>query len=132
MKLKIFIFCLILFSLFGYLQWGDNNHIFLFQAEIEIIQKLFQDPGSVIHPLTLLPLIGQVLLLILLFQKKPSKLLIFIGMGGIGLLFLLMLFVGLIGLNIKIILSTLPFLIICVLIIRYFRGLKHLDSQMLK
>ena len=41
MKSKILNFLLIIFSLFGYLEWSGNQHIFLFEAEIEIFSKLF-------------------------------------------------------------------------------------------
>lgn len=70
MKSKLLNFLLIVTSLLGYLEWGGDNHIFLFKAEAEILSKLFTDPLSVLHPFTLLPLAGQIILLITLFQKK--------------------------------------------------------------
>ena len=112
MKPKILNALLVLTSLLGYLEWGKDNKQFLFQAEVEIVSKLFTDPTSVIHPLTLLPLAGQLLLLITLFQKSPNKLLTFIGIGGLSLLRGLMLFIGIISLNLKILCSTLPFLVL--------------------
>ncbi len=111
MKSKILNFLLIISSLFGYLEWGGGNHMFLFIAEKEIVTKLFIDPKSVIHPFILFPLIGQVLLMISLFQKKPSKKLTYIGMSMLGVLLLFMLFIGLLGSNLKIICSTIPFLL---------------------
>ena len=53
MKSKILNLLLIVTSLFGYLEWGGNNSILLFQAEADIISKLFTDPTSVIHPFIL-------------------------------------------------------------------------------
>jgi hypothetical protein len=64
---------LVLTSLLGYLEWGTGNKMFLFQGELLIITKLFSNPESVIHPFILLPLFGQVLLIITLFQKQPGK-----------------------------------------------------------
>ncbi len=119
MKNKILNLGLILTSLIGYLEWGGGNNMFLIQGEIEIVSKLFNNPNSVIHPLTLLPLIGQVILIFTLFQKKPGKLLTFLGMGGIGVLLLLMFVIGLMEVNYKIIASVLPFLVVAILTIRH-------------
>jgi len=120
-KYKVLCLFLILSSLLGYLEWGGNNHTFLFKAEAEIIFRLFSNPASVIHPFVILPLLGQMFLLITLFQRKPNKALVYIGIGGIGLLFVLMFFIGLISLNFKIVLSTIPFILFSVLTIVYFR-----------
>ena len=111
MRGKILNFLLLLTSLFGYLEWGKDNQMFLFEAEADIFEKLFSDPLSVIHPLILLPLAGQVLLLITLFQVKSSKILTHIGFWSIAVLLLMMFIVGILNLNFKIILSTLPFLL---------------------
>ncbi len=121
MKAKILNVCLILTSLIGYLEWGNNNSMFLLEGEIEVISKLFNDPTSVMHPFTLLPLTGQILLLITLFQKSPGKWLTFIGLGGISVLLLFMLYISIISLNYKIALSTLPFLFTGFLVIRHRR-----------
>lgn len=110
MKKKILNLCLVITSLFGYLEWGKNNSIFLFMGEWEILKKIFTEPLSVLHPLVVLPLIGQILLIVTLFQKEPGKKLTYIGFASISILFLLMLFIGVIDVNIKILASTLPFL----------------------
>lgn len=123
-KAKILTALLIISSLFGYLEWGQNNHILLFQAEAEIITKLFTDPLSALHPFTVLPLLGQVFLLITLFQKKQSKILTYIGIGGIGILLALMFLIGCIELNYKILLSTVPFLLLAFINIRHHRKTK--------
>lgn len=91
--------------------------MFLFQAEWEVIRRLATDPVSVAHPFTLIPLLGQVLLIVTLFQKEPSRWLTYIGLACIGLLLLLMTFIGVIGLNYKILLSTVPFIVTAVLAI---------------
>jgi len=120
MKQKTINLLLILSSLLGYLEWGGGNHLFLLQAEGELLRKMFSDPTSVIHPFTLMPLAGQIILAITLFQKTPSKVLTFIGIGCIILLFLLMLFIGISIKNLKIFSSTIPFIFLSVLtILRY-------------
>lgn len=121
MKSRILNALLILTSLIGYLEWGSGNHTFLFQAEAELFRKLFSDPLSALHPLTVLPLVGQVILVFTLFQAVPGKQLTLIGMTFLAVLLLLMTFVGLLSLNPAIVGSTLPFLVVSTLTILHHR-----------
>lgn len=125
MKSKILNFLLVLTSLIGYLEWGEKQKLFLFQAEYEILSKLFKDPFSVLHPFTIIPLAGQSLLLSTLFQKIPNKAITYISIAGIGLLFGLMFIVGLISLKFKILFSTLPFITMAIITIRFHKKLKN-------
>jgi hypothetical protein len=111
---------LIFTSLFGYLEWGKDSHSFLFQVEFEVFSQFFTNPASVPHPFILVPLFGQVLILVTLFQSNPSKILTYIGMACLGLLLGLMFFIGLWGFNFKILISTLPFTVTVILVIRNF------------
>jgi hypothetical protein len=121
MKSKILNLGLILTSLFGYLEWGSGNHAFLFQAEWELLGKLFTDPVSVIHPFTLLPLAGQLILLFTLFQRTPGKWLTLTGLACISILLVFMFLVGVMALSWKIVLSTLPFLLVGVWVVLHHR-----------
>lgn len=121
MKSKTLNFLLIIFSLFGYLEWSGNNHLFLFEAEIEIFSKLFTSPISVLHPFIILPVISQFLLLFTLFQNKPSKKLTYISIFGLGILFVFMLFIGIISLNYKIALSSIPFIVVSIVTMLHHR-----------
>lgn len=114
MKEKALNIGLVLTSLIGYLEWGEDNHSFIFQTEGEIIAKLIQEPMSVMHPLVLIPLIGQILLIITLFQKTVSKRLTFAGIGTMAILLVLMFAIGIMGTNIKIMASTAPFIALSV------------------
>ena len=124
MKEKVFNFLLLITSLFGYLEWSGNSHTFLFQAEADIVYKIFTNPVSIIHPFVLLPFTGQILLLFTLFQKTPSKILTYIGISGLGLLLGFMFVIGVMSLNAKITLSTIPFLVVLFLTIRNVRRSK--------
>lgn len=115
MKSKILNFFLIVTSLLGYLEWGKNTYTFLFQAEFEILIKIFKDTKSVLHPFTILPLIGQLILIITLFQKTPSKILTYIGIVSLSVLLLFMFLIGLMSMNYKIIFSTIPFIVTSIL-----------------
>lgn len=110
MKTRILLALLIITSLMGYLAWGKDQHSFLAEVEWKIIRLTFSDPKSIIHPFVLIPMAGQLLLLISIFRQKPNMWLIYSGMGCIGLLLGFMLFIGILALNFYIILSTLPFL----------------------
>ncbi len=125
MKSKIFNFLLLITSLIGYLEWGGNSHMFLFQAEGEILSKLFTKPLSVLHPFTILPFIAQVILIVTLFQTKPNKLLTYLSIGGLGILLVFMFVIGIMSLNYKILFSTIPFIVVAILAIRHYRNLNE-------
>lgn len=117
MKRKILNLLLIVTSLIGYLEWGTDRKMFLFQGEWEVLARLLQDPVGVAHPFTLMPLFGQILLLITLFQKQPGRILTFVGLACLSLLLLFMFLIGVLSVNFKILLSTIPFIITGVLVI---------------
>ena len=121
MRAKLLNLLLILTSLMGYLEWGGGRSVFLFQAEAEMFSRALVDPASVVHPFTMLPVLGQLALLVTLFQKRPSKALTYAGIAGIGLLLGLMCFIGVIDFNVRILASTLPFLVLAVLAMREHR-----------
>lgn len=125
MKSKVLNFLLLVTSLLGYLNWSGNNHIFLFKAEVEVISKLFKDPVSVIHPMTLIPLIGQLILFITLFQNKPNKVLTLLGISGIGILLYLLFIIGLISSNFLISISSVPFVVLSIYTIRFHHNTKE-------
>lgn len=125
MKSKTLNFLLIIFSLFGYLEWSGNNHLFLFEAEIEIFSKLFTSPISVLHPFIILPVISQFLLLFTLFQNKPSKKLTYISIFCLGILLGFMLIIGIISLKYKIALSTIPFIVVSIVTMLHHRKFKE-------
>ena len=125
MKYKLLNAALIATSVLAYLEWSGDSSMFLLSAEAEIIAKLFTDPASVIHPFTLLPLAGQLILLATLFQKRPGRGLTYVGLGCIALLLYFIFIIGIMAMNIKIFGSTLPFVTISVLtIIAYQRRRK--------
>lgn len=121
MKSKLFNFLLIVSSLTGYLEWSGNSHSFLFQAEGKIITKLFTDPVEALHPFTILPMIGQILLIITLFQKTPARSLTYISIVGLGILLGFIFIIGVMSMNFKIMISAVPFIIISIITIRHHR-----------
>lgn len=120
MKVKLLSALLILTSLMGYLEWGQGQHLFLLQAEGEIMIKLWTDPKSVLHPLISMPLLGQILLAITIVQRTPSRTLFYLGTGSLLILLGLMFLIGIISFNLKILFSTLPFLAMSVVTLIHF------------
>lgn len=121
MKARVLNFLLLATSLFAYLEWGDKQHLFLFQAELMLFSKLMHDPLAVLHPMIVLPFIGQVLLLITLFQKKPNKLYTILSLIFLGMLIVFIFVVGLLSLNMKITIASFPFIVISILILKQIR-----------
>lgn len=107
---KIINLALVIFSMLGYMEWGNHYHAFVIQGEMEVLAKLFTDPMAALHPFTVIPFLGQMMLLYTLFQKEPGKWLSFAGIACTSLLLLLILFIGIISLRTGTILSVLPFI----------------------
>ena len=105
---RIINIAIVLTSLIGYLKWGPNS-MFLFQMEADILAKMFVNPLDTIDPFTVLPMLGQILLVITFFQKKPSKNLTIAGVLCIGLLLGFIFVIGLISLSAEITIASLPF-----------------------
>lgn len=97
---------------------GRKQCCFFFRAEAVIISKLIQSPADVVHPFTMLPLLGQILLIITLFQSKPGKKLTYTAIAFIGVLMIFILFTGIISMNLKVAVSVIPFLALSVFAIR--------------
>jgi hypothetical protein len=106
----------------GYLEWAKDQHFFVYALEYDLFLKFTRHPNEVLHPLIIIPFIGQVFLIIALLQNKPNKNLIFLGIGCLSLLYLMLFIVGIAAANLKIILSSLPFLILSALIIKMNRN----------
>lgn len=122
MREKLLNAALVVTSLIGYLEWGGGNSAFLFEAEWALLVQLVRDPASTLHPFTLFPLAGQVMLLVTLFQRPPSRWLTYLGLGGLGLLLGFMFVIGLLGMNLWTVVSCVPFLVVAAVTIRHHRG----------
>lgn len=86
----------------------------MFQIIGSIAGNLPSDPFMLLHPAILIPLVGVLMLLTTLFRKGPSKWLTLLGLTCLGMLVVFLLFIALVGMNLKMLLSQLPFMIIAV------------------
>jgi hypothetical protein len=106
----------VLASMLGYLQWGENQHQFLFQTEAELFRKGWGDPGSVVHPFILLPLFGQLLLLVNAFVARPRKGLIYLGIALIGLLYGLLIIIAFLSSSMLVKVAVFPYSIMAIVL----------------
>ncbi len=120
-KTKYLVLLTLISSLLVYLEWGGGNKMFLYQGEVELIKKMVTNPLSIVHPFILLPLIGQVLLILTLFLKGIRRRLIYLGILGIAILVVFVFFIGVLKMEVKILGSTIPFLLTAILLIREVR-----------
>ena len=102
---------ILLSSLIGYFEWGGGNSGYLFSLEYDLIRKGMSS-NELMHPFILLPLVGQILLLVSMFY--PKRALVITGILLLSVIMLMILLVGLLSMNFKIILSALPFLVLSV------------------
>lgn len=112
---------LLISSLFGYLDWAKDQKHFLYELELEIFSKFASNPMSVLHPFTLIPFVGQLLLFITIFQKTPNKKFTYIAIACLGLLMFMLLLVGILSKNMKIIICSMQFIVLSIVTIIYFR-----------
>jgi hypothetical protein len=117
---KIALLCLLVSSLLGYMEWGGGNSAFLFQAEYQIFTQNQSGLATFTHPLILIPLLGQLLLCIALIQKSPDWRLVLAAVIGFGILYLLLFFIGVMEMNWKMLLGSLPFILSAIWAIRLF------------
>ncbi len=118
---KLFTLLLILTSLLGYLEWGKGNHAFLGQVEYELLFQRTPQQDAFMHPFVLVPLVGQLLLLISLFQKTPRRWMIYTGIICLSLIMVFLFAIGIMSGNLCIALSAVPFIITAVITIIQIR-----------
>lgn len=97
-------------SFFGYLEWGNQSQ-FIAEIEFNLLIKITQTVEAFIHPFILLPLLGQIVLLISFLLPKPKIWLVIIASSGIALLFLMLLLIGILNSNLKMTCGSFPFLV---------------------
>lgn len=108
---------IILSSLFPYLSWGKgSNSAFLFEIEWQIFSHINTDASALLHPMVLIPITGQLVILIfgVIYPKIP---LVYLGILCLFMLIGFVMFIGFFSQNSQIILSCIPFLLTSVLYI---------------
>jgi hypothetical protein len=118
-QIKHLVNCLVVVTFFlGYMEWGADNRAFLFQAAAALLISLPNDLEGLLNPFVIIPLAGMIMLVITFFQKNPSRKLSLIGLACLAVFMVFLFFIGLISMNFKIALSTIPFLACAMLSLR--------------
>ncbi|MEI7801620.1 MAG: hypothetical protein WCI97_03125 [Bacteroidota bacterium] len=108
--LRLFNIGLLLTFSICYLEWpGHADYMLQLQIAVFTSNDLI---AAFTHPAIITPLIGELLILISLI--RPNKKLTLLGMILLGLIVLLFLAIGIMGVNFKIILFTLPYLLLSI------------------
>jgi hypothetical protein len=97
-----------------YLEWPPHNSMFLFYGEYELFSKKEHLLENLIHPVILSGLFAQIILLFGAILPNLNKKINAIGVVLLGAVVLLFFIVGLLSLNYKIVLSTIPYLSLAV------------------
>ncbi|HRX28335.1 MAG TPA: hypothetical protein P5235_03055 [Saprospiraceae bacterium] len=109
-------------SLVGYLHWGSGNEALIGKLEMEMFGKFISEPSSLFHPFIILPLLGQLLLLYSLFTKSKNRKVLIISIICIGLLYFMILVVGIMSKSVLQMASTLPFFLSSALLVYKVRS----------
>jgi hypothetical protein len=107
---RVLLLGLAITPLFCYLEWGGNNSAFLFEAEYLILFGNKNKADTFTHPLILLPILGQVLILFSAFKADSRRWVVMTGIAFQAILIVFIFLAGAFGLNWKVMLSTFPFL----------------------
>jgi hypothetical protein len=121
MKIKLLSLLVVLASLVGYLEWSGGNAMFIGQMELLFFDKLFTSPEDLAHPFIILPFAGQLLLIAVFLLKRPAFRLAWAGVLLLSVIMLMILLIGAMGLNWRMLLSAMPFFILAVMLMRALR-----------
>ena len=121
MKLRFINIGLLLTFFLCYMEWGQGNSSFIFQIPYALFSKMDDLWASLTHPLIISGLIGQLLLLYCAFKSTPNRTVNTIGILILSPVVLLTLLAGALSVNLKMIVSTLPFLTLAVVYFLRFR-----------
>ena len=110
---------------FCYLEW-PNHSMFVFEAEYDIFSKTESLFNNLMHPIILLGLIIQLLLLLGFVYQKLNKRANNIAVLLLSILVLFFFLIGILGWNYKIMASTTPFLILAGIYFTKLRKIKKI------
>jgi hypothetical protein len=118
---KMALFCLFVSFLFCYLEWPPDNRYFVYEIAYELLFQTSGKADAFSHPLVILPFLGQLLALIAVFLPNPKRWMVITAIALMGTLVLMLLIVGTLGLNWKMMGAVVPFVGAAVWCWREFR-----------
>ncbi|QNR24589.1 hypothetical protein [Croceimicrobium hydrocarbonivorans] len=129
LKARFYPFGVLLSSLIAYLEWGGGQSAFLFEMEVQLFSDLFHQPEHFAHPLILLPLFGQMVLVYLITKPQAKRIGPLVAIISIGILLVFVLLGALLSWNPLMLISVLPFILISLLWMLKYPSLKAQSSQ---
>lgn len=102
-----------------YMEWGGGNKAFVAEAEYEILFKKGEFLKSLFHPLILSGLTGQLLILYNSFSAKRRMWLLITATLILSAVPVMVLLSGALSMNLKSILSVIPFAVFSIINIRF-------------
>lgn len=121
---KLLNIALFISFLFVYLDWGHDGAEFIWQLESSIFTGPGHNTALFVNPFFILAFIGQVLLIISTIKSQFSRRVTTYGVVFLSGIVIPVLIMGLLLFKVKIILSTLPFLILATIFIIKARNIK--------
>lgn len=109
---RIFAALTLISTFLVYFEWGGENQAFLWEMELDLFQKATEDIAALGHPLIILPLIAQILLIVIIALPNARRSLPIVAVSLFGILAFIVLLGGVGGSNYKIIGFSLPFVIL--------------------
>ncbi len=93
-----------------YLEWGGNNHAFIFNiySELFVKERVMQ---NLLHPIILTALLSQLMILFYVLTGSLSKMILKSVVGIYAFIVIFFLVIGLLSKSYLMVLSTIPFFI---------------------
>lgn len=123
---RIFAALTLISTFLVYFEWGGGNQAFLWEMELDLFQKATEDIAALGHPLIILPLMAQILLIVIIALPNARRSLPIVAVSLFGILAFIVLLGGVGGSNYKIIGFSLPFVILSSL---WLFGRKKLEKD---
>ena len=95
-----------------YLEWGGGQSIFIAQAAYDLFFVQGLSWNTVLHPVILSAMLGLLAILYSVVVNKPIRWVNILGVAFLSAVVLLFFFVGVLELNVRMIGSNLPFLVL--------------------
>lgn len=113
----------------GYLEWGTDSAAFVYEGFIEVISNSKGLKSNFTHPLIVLPLIGEIIFILGAFNSRLQNKWLIGALVLTGLLYVMILLAGLLSMKPTIILSTVPYILFAIGLVRAILREKKLKIE---
>jgi hypothetical protein len=107
---KVFLILVLAGFSLGYMEWGSNQHSFIFETQMLIFSQPEKMVSNFTHPIILAGLLGQLILLAALLGFPVRRYLLALALGLLAIPILLIFLAGALSQNLAMMCSCIPFL----------------------